>query len=566
MSDTAIKRPKGLKVFAAAIRTRKSASMLVFGFSSGLPSTLIATLAVWLGDFKITMATIGVLSWVGLAFAFKFLWSPVVDRLRIPVIGQLGRRKGWIIPCQVIIVGSLAGLAFTDPVTQLGTFAIFAFVAALATATQDIAIDAWRIDVADETTPVEVLSPVYQLGSRFAALVGGAFALMLAARMPWATVYLLMGGLMTAVLIFSFFAPDTDRPPNADVHEALAKEGELTATSRAISLLVVGACWVWAIVSIVRFMVSMLGTVPDGTKRPSAFEFLSHTGPLIVAATVVVPLVVAAVVNWMKLRHVGVQQVRQDARPSSIRTVANYLYNALIAPLADLVERLGWGVLVVIGLILTYSLCYNLWANFAQLFYLNELHYTKDEVAFASKVFGIVMTIVGISLGGYLFVKIGRFPTILLGAGLPILGNFLYADLALGGVWLDAFIHFVRLDVLGGWFGADVRMVRLMLAISGENISTGIAGAAFVAYVSGIVSKRFSAVQYALLSSLTFLIGSLGRGVVGEMLDDKVPYAVIFRDLSWAGAIAMLFVLVEWWRASRIARASVEPGHTGEPA
>lgn len=564
MSD-AVARPRGVRVFAAALSTRKSASMLVFGFSSGLPTALIATLAVWLGDFRITMATIGVLSWISLATAFKFLWSPVVDRLRLPFFGGLGRRKGWIVPCQALIVVSLIGMALTDPVGDLGRFAIFAFLGALATATQDIAIDAWRIDVADERTPVEILSPVYQLGSRLAALVGGAFALMLAARMAWSNVYFAMGGLMVVVLVASLFAPDTDRPPNAEVHRELARPGELTPRARALSLAVVATCWTWAIVSIVMFMIAMLGDAPPGQKKPSAVEFLSHRGWMIVTATVVVPLLVAGIVNWARRRGVATQRSEAAERPSGPRTIANYLYDALIAPLADLVERLGWGVLVVIGLILTYALCYNLWAGFAQLFYLNELHYTKDEVAFASKVFGIIMTIVGISLGGYLFVRIGRFPTVLLGAALPILGNLLYADLAEGGAGLDAFAHFLRLDIVAGWFGGDARMVRLMLAISGENISTGIAGAAFVAYLSGIVSKRFSAVQYALLSSLTFLIGSLGRGVVGEMLDDKVPYAVIFRDLTFAGGIAAAFVLVEWWRSARVARRA-EPGHTGEPA
>jgi PAT family beta-lactamase induction signal transducer AmpG len=89
-------------------------------------------------------------------------------------------------------------------------------------------------------------------------------------------------------------------------------------------------------------------------------------------------------------------------------------------------------VLVVIGMILTYTLCYNIWGSFAFPFYLEFLHYSKDEVAFASKLFGIVMTIAGIGLGGFLFVRIGRMPTILVGALLPILGNFVYADLADG--------------------------------------------------------------------------------------------------------------------------------------
>jgi PAT family beta-lactamase induction signal transducer AmpG len=222
-------------------------------------------------------------------------------------------------------------------------------------------------------------------------------------------------------------------------------------------------------------------------------------------------------------------------------------------------------VVIVVGLILTYALCYNVWTSFAFPFYLDYLHYSKDEVAFASKIFGIFMTILGISIGGYLFVRLGRFPTVLIGATLPILGNFLYADLAEGGPNIDAFAQALRLDRLAMLFGSDERMVRLLLAISAENISTGIAGAAFVAYLSGIVSKRFSAVQYALLSSLTFLIGSLGRGVAGEALD-QYGYATVFRYTAAAGLLAIVFVLLEWWRASRIKVPAPEPGHTAEPA
>jgi MFS transporter, PAT family, beta-lactamase induction signal transducer AmpG len=225
----------------------------------------------------------------------------------------------------------------------------------------------------------------------------------------------------------------------------------------------------------------------------------------------------------------------------------------LVAPLAGLIGRLGWAVLVVIGFILTYTLCYNIWASFAFPFYLDYLHYTKDEVAFASKIFGIVMTIVGISLGGYLFARLGRIPTIFIGAVLPVFGNFLYADLAEGGGNIDIVARALALDRIATSIGSDDRMVRLLLTISYENISTGIAGAAFVAYLSGIVSKRFTAVQYALLSSLTFLIGSLGRGIAGEAFD-TYGYALVFRWTAAAGAFAVLFVLLEGMRVSAARR------------
>ena len=123
-------------------------------------------------------------------------------------------------------------------------------------------------------------------------------------------------------------------------------------------------------------------------------------------------------------------------------------------------------MLIVIGLILTYALCYNIWSSFAFPFYLDFLHYSKDEVAFASKVFGIFMTMIGIALGGYLFVRIGRLPTVLIGAILPVFGNFVYADLAEGGPHLDAVAGTIGLTQLFGLFGFDERMVRLLLAIS----------------------------------------------------------------------------------------------------
>ncbi len=549
-------RPKGFRLLARALSNHKSASMLVFAFSSGLPfALLVGTLTAWLGEVKVNLATIGVLSWVGLTYAFKFLWSPLVDRLQLPVIGALGRRKSWIALCQAVMIVALIGLVFTDPTAHIARFALFAFLGAMASATQDVAVDGWRIDVADEEAPIEVLSAIYQLGYRTASIVGGAGALYLAARMSWPTVYLVMAVLMGVVLAVGLTAPDTERPPRAVV-EVLAEPGEINPRVRLAALAIVGAAWAWAIVTIVLFMASMLAEHAPGVKPPSVGDFLKIYGPIIVIATVLLPLGIAAAINWLKARGREVQQV-VDSTQSATRNAANHLYGALVAPLVDLTGRLRWGVLIVIGFILTYALCYNIWASFAYPFYLDYMHYSKDEVAFASKVFGIIMSIVGVSIGGYLFTRIGRFPTVLIGAALPIFGNFVYADLAEGAPHIDMVLHLFGLS-------GDLHMPRLLLAICYENISTGLAGAAFVAFVSGIVSKKFAAVQYALLSSLTFLIGSLGKGFAGEMID-KYGYATVFREVAVVGLLAILFVMLEWWR-SGWARGRVEPGNTGEPA
>jgi PAT family beta-lactamase induction signal transducer AmpG len=550
-------RPKGWKLLRAALATRKAATMLAFGFSSGLPfALLIGTLNAWLGDAKINLATIGVLSWIGLSYAFKFLWSPLVDRVHLPLLSQLGRRKSWILLCQMGLIISFVGLGLGNPAVNIGTFAIFAVIGAVASATQDIAVDAWRIDVADERTPVELLSAVYQFGYRIASIVGGAIALVLAARMAWGTVYLIMAALVVVLMVVAVTAPDTERPPSGAIEQGLEQAGEVSTTVRFTALAIVGVCWLWAILSLGAFMVSMLMTEP-GQKPPSVADFTTHVGPWIIVATVFVPLVISAGVNWLKIHGRGIQN---EAHPkvSSGRAALNHIYGALVSPLAELSGRLGWGVLIIIGFILTYALCYNIWSSFAFPFYLDYLHYTKDQVAFASKVFGIFMTMIGISLGGYLFTRIGRFPTVLIGAAVTPLGNLLYADLAEGGPNIDAFTHALRLNVLLGSFGADERMVRLLVAICYENIATGVALTAFVAYLSGIISKKFTAVQYALLSSLTFLVGSLGRGIAGESFD-KYGYALVFRWTAAAGLIAVLFVLLEWARvASQERRAKAD--------
>jgi MFS transporter, PAT family, beta-lactamase induction signal transducer AmpG len=551
-------RPKGLKLLAAALKNRKSATMLGFGFASGLPfALLVGTLNAWLGEVGVKLATIGVLSWIGLAYSFKFLWSPLVDRLPLPVLERLGRRKSWIVLCQIVLVLTFGALAITNPVSAIGAFAVLAFVGAIASATQDIAIDGWRIDQADEDAPIELLSALNQFGYRTASIVGGAVALVMASTMQWPWVYAAMGGLMLVLVLgVTLRAPDSARPEPGRLHGMLAEPGALKPEYRAVALSIVGISWIWAIGTILHFMAGMLSAAPAAAGAPthSVGDFTKLYGPWIIFATVLVPLGVAALSNWMARRQTYVLQ-SADHTHHPVRTAMNHLYSALVAPLAELSGRLGWGVLSVIGFILTYAICYNIWASFAYPFYLQEMHYSKEEVAFASKLFGIFMTMAGISLGGYLFVRLGRFPTILMGAILPPLGNFLYADLAEGGHGIDAFAHLLRLNVLAGWLGSDDRMVRLLLAISYENVVTGLALTAFVAYVSSIVSKQYGAIQYALLGSLVSLIGTLGRGWTGEAFD-QYGYALVFRWTAATAILSTIFVLLEWARNAHNDRAA----------
>lgn len=538
-------KPSGLRLLKLAMRNKKTGIMLVFGFSAGLPfSLLVGTLNAWLGEAKVDLATIGIISWIGLAYAFKFLWSPLVDRTRLPLLGRLGRRRGWLIVCQLLLAATFLALSLTNPAIAIGTFALVAVVGAFASATQDVVIDAWRIDVADDTATVEILSSIYQMGFRTAALVGGALALVLSERISWPGVYAVMGAVMALTVIATLLAPDTARPPAELGERELREPGAITPKVRAIGLAVVGAGWAWAIITVALFMIRMLNIAPGDPNPPKASDFTAQTGPWIIAATVLLPALVATLFNWLQSRG---RQTLTEARPATSAAArgADHAYSALLLPLADLIGRLRWGVIIALGIVLTYRLTDSIWGPFAFPFYLTELQYSADEVAFASKVFGVFMTIAGIAIGGVLFVTLGRMPTLILGAIVAAATNLLYADLAAGAPVIDAFANFFGLNNLG----VDPRMVRLMIAISGENIAGGLAGAAYVAYLSSIASKSYSAVQYALLSSLTLLVGSLGRGALGEMIDTQ-GYVPVFYLTAALGGIAVVFCILEWIRSA----------------
>ena len=562
MSEAARREKRSAwRLLGLALSNRKSRFMLLFGFASGLPFALfLGTLYAWLTEAKVELETMGVFSLIGLAYAFQFLWSPLIDKVDIAGFRRLGRRKQWIVPAQILIGIILLLLSFSNPSNEtIGWFSLLAGIGALASATQDIAINAWRIDVADEVATIDILSTIYQMGYRLAALVGGAFGLVIAARIGWPTTYMVMGAILVAIGIAGLWAPDNDARRGSregaldDELLDLRKAGELAPAIRLRALAVVALLWAGAIGGVLTFMFMSLTYAPEN--RPNPIDFTVNWGPWIIVATVVVPALVAGWLAAQKRR--GKYLMAEDAPPSTgAAYVADHLYRALLLPLIEFVGRMGWSLVLIIALVLTYRICDAIWGTFAYPFYLGELAYSNDEVAFASKFFGVGAIILGLAIGGYMLTVFGRMLTLTLGALLAALTNLLYADLAIGGARMLALS-----DAIGfTWAieqlpGGSARLAKLTLTIGFENLAIGIAGAAYIAWLSSIVSKQYSAVQYALLSSLTLLIGTLGRGALGEMIETQGYYDV-FILTTQIGFIAVFLCLVEWTRVARKHRRS----------
>ncbi|MBI1360586.1 MAG: MFS transporter [Alphaproteobacteria bacterium] len=218
MTAAAPKRKHGLRETVASLGQPKVASMLALGFSSGLPFLLSgATFGFWLADAGTSVTAIGFLSWVGLAYSFKYLWSPLVDRLPLPVLGRLGARRSWAVFTQIVVAGALLAMAAVGPGGPggLATLGAFALVLAFASATQDIAIDAWRIESASDAEELSLFTSAYQLGYRIALLISDALILIFAQHLGWPMSYTLMALLMGVGLFAALRTPEPERADRA---------------------------------------------------------------------------------------------------------------------------------------------------------------------------------------------------------------------------------------------------------------------------------------------------------------------------------------------------------------
>ena len=207
---------KRRKLAWSDLRDFRVALMLAFGFSSGLPFLLVfGTLSVRLREAGVPVTTIGLFSWVALAYSLKFIWSPIVDAFDVPGLARaLGRRRAWMIVSQVIVILGLLGAGVADPGTSVAITAAFTVVVAFGSATQDVVVDGWRIDAAP-TEMQGIMAAAYQLGYRLALLCAGAGALYIAEFVDWRTAYFSMAALMAVGIGATLLSPVVDRAPGA---------------------------------------------------------------------------------------------------------------------------------------------------------------------------------------------------------------------------------------------------------------------------------------------------------------------------------------------------------------
>lgn len=424
--------------------------MLFLGFAAGLPLLLVlGTLSFWLREAGIDRATIGYFAWIGLAYGFKWAWSPLVDRLPLPLLTRrLGRRRAWLLLSQCVIAAALFGMANTDPAEQLGPMMWFALATAFASATQDIALDAYRIEAVEQRLQ-GAMAATYQGGYRLAMILASAGVLWIAAAVdttdavydhaPWRVAYMVMAACMGVGIVTTLLI----REP--DVHAAQA----------------------------------------TAQREEQARDWLTRHG-----------------------LH------------GALLGISHWIYDAVLSPFIDFVQRYRWQALLLLALIATYRISDVVMGVMANPFYV-DMGYTKDEVASVAKVYGLIMTLVGAALGGVLTARMGVTKTLMLGAVLSAATNLLF-------VWLAGRGH----DVQG-----------LIFAVSADNLSAGIATSAFVAYLSGLTNVAYSATQYALFSSVMLLLPKFLAGFSGAVVDAR-GYEYFFTATALLGVPVVLLV---WW-------------------
>jgi PAT family beta-lactamase induction signal transducer AmpG len=460
---------------------RRSLAMLGLGFASGLPYMLIFdTLSVWLRDAGLSLAVIGFFSLATLSFSFKFLWAPLVDRLRIPLLGRLlGQRRSWMLVCQLVTMVGLWLVSGLNPAANLGLMAALAVLVGFSTATHDIAIDAWRIEIGG-TDGQGPLAAAVQWGYRVAMVVAGAAPLLLADSLGWNAAYAIMAAVMVVGVIATLAAPREAQAsvravPGAETAQAPALQALEWAARFA--LLVLGALLLGSGLS---GDASLLSKVAGGPALAEAWSD-KQTGVWLQLVGVVAGLAVVALAAW------PIPRLR--TRPGA------YLSEALGAPLAEFLRRHRGIAGLILATICLYRVA-DFVLNIMNPFY-RDLGFSLTEIAEVRKVFGVIASMLGVALGGFLVARLGLMRTLVVGAFAGPLSNLVFIGLAAQGHSVPA----------------------LFAAIGLDNLAGGVAGTALIVYMSSLTSAGFTATQYAMFTSLYALPGKLIASQSGRLVE-----------------------------------------------
>ena len=466
---------------------------IALGFSAGLPYFLVFdTLSAWFRASGLSLEVIGFFSLVTLISTFKFLWAPFVDRVHVPLLTPwLGHRRSWMLLCQAAIMVGLWLVAGSDPTRSLGTIALFAFLVGFSSATQDIAIDAWRIEAA-EVSKQGVMAAAYQWGYRVAIIVAGAVPLLLAESYGWNFSYAVMAALMAIGMAGVLAAPrekrhairsvQTEGIRPAPAREAVEWFGRLGAL--AVGALVLGS-GLAANAGVLGRVLGALGAAGAREAVLAAWESDARAWVHLAAIVIGLGLIVGAATPLPGAR----------TRPGV------YLSSALADPLRDFFSRYRSAGGLILALICLYRIP-DFVLNIMNPFYL-DLGYTLVEIAEVRKIFGVVMTMFGVFAGGVAVARYGLMRAMVIGALAGPLSNLLF-------IWLALQEH---------------NLFALFAAIGLDNVAGGFAGTCLIAYMSSLTSAGFTATQYALFSSLYAIPGRLIASQSGRIVEGTARLA-----------------------------------------
>jgi len=476
--------------------------MLFLGFSAGIPILLIfSTLSLWLREAGVEKSAVTYFSWAALGYSFKFVWAPLVDKIPLPFLTHfLGRRRGWLLLSQCAVIASIVWMALIDPQTGLTTMAFAAVALGFSSATQDVVIDAFRIESADPRLQA-MLSSTYVAGYRVAMqMFAGAGALFLAKYLgsssevyryeAWRDTYLCMALVMLVGVVTTLLVSEP-------------KEGDSESYPYAVKDYV-AFFWVFALSLLVMIAVFLI--TPSAPSWLAGYkQTLFSFGYSAVNLSLAIYAAFLTAKLCLKLGFVNSQMV----------------YEGYQAPILDFMQRYGKLAIWVLLLIGFYRVSDIVMGVITNVFYA-DMGYSKSQIASVTKLFGVVVTIAGSFLGGLLALRYGVMRTLMLGAILVAATNLLF-------MWLA---------------GVEPDIRYLTGVIVADNLAQGIAVAAFIAWLSSLTNVSFTATQYAIFSSLMTLFPKLLGGYSGTLVE-SIGYANFFLLASCLGlpVIGLIYFL-----------------------